>query len=73
MGAKENVARWQVQVENLKKEKELLKNAESRLAMELESIRREHSAQAMLTASLQAIQVCASLIKSFCLDVQLYR
>ena len=67
MGAKENVARWQVQVENLKKEKELLKNAEKRLAMEVDSIRREHSAQAMLTASLHAIQVMANQIASlFC-------
>ncbi|CAL1544987.1 unnamed protein product [Lymnaea stagnalis] len=56
MSAQENVARWQVQVENLKSEKELLKNAEKRLRMELESKGREKSSQSLLLASLQAIQ-----------------
>ena len=50
------MARWQVQVENLKKERELLKNSERRLAMELDSIRREQTSQSMLMSSLQAIQ-----------------
>ncbi|KAK6990642.1 nucleoprotein TPR [Biomphalaria glabrata] len=56
MSAQENVARWQVQVENLKTEKELLKNSEKRLRLELESKEREKNSQAMLMASLQAIQ-----------------
>ncbi|KAH9490602.1 hypothetical protein Btru_033804, partial [Bulinus truncatus] len=56
MSAQENVARWQVQVENLKAEKELLKNAERRLRLELESRERERNSQTMLMASLQAIQ-----------------
>merc|ERR1719483_887871 len=54
--AQENVARWQVQTDNLKKERELLKNCERRLAMELDSVRREQTSQTMLLASLQAIQ-----------------
>ncbi|BFY99561.1 hypothetical protein BsWGS_02600 [Bradybaena similaris] len=56
MGAQENVARWQVQVENLKAEKELLKNSEKRLIMELDNMRREQTSQSLLMASLQAIQ-----------------
>ncbi|XP_059140232.1 nucleoprotein TPR-like isoform X2 [Physella acuta] len=56
MAAQENVARWQVQVENLKAEKELLKNQEKRLRLDLESIRREQTSQTLLMTSLQAIQ-----------------
>ena len=56
MNAQENIARWQVQTENLKKERELLKNCERRLSMELDSVRREQTSQTMLLASLQAIQ-----------------
>lgn len=57
MSAQENVARWQVQVDNLKAEKELLKNSEKRLIMELDNMRREQTSQSLLMASLQAIQV----------------
>lgn len=70
MAAQENVARWQVQVENLKAEKELLKNQEKRLRLDLESIRREQSSQTLLMTSLQAIQVTS--IQSPCINISQY-
>jgi len=57
MAAKERLTRAEVQCQNLRAEKELLKTSESRLLHEKESVIREQRSQSQLMANLQAIQV----------------
>ncbi|XP_060076894.1 nucleoprotein TPR-like [Ylistrum balloti] len=56
MLSKENFARTDTQAQNLRVEKELLKQSELRLLQDVESMRRERHSQAMLMANLEAIK-----------------
>ncbi|XP_054717730.1 nucleoprotein TPR-like [Uloborus diversus] len=56
MVAQEKLAKSEVTIENLKAERDLLKNVESRLLQEKESIAREQQHQTKLMANLQAVQ-----------------
>lgn len=56
MGAQEMVTRLQVQCQNLRLEKDLLKSAEARLLQEKENLLREQGSQNILLTSLQTIQ-----------------
>ncbi|CAH1773591.1 unnamed protein product, partial [Owenia fusiformis] len=56
MSSQENLARAQVQCDNLRAEKQLLKTAEERLILEKESLYREQRSQNVVLANLQTLQ-----------------
>ncbi|GIY63121.1 hypothetical protein CDAR_492362 [Caerostris darwini] len=56
MKAQEKISRADVTIENLKAERDLLKNVEARLLQEKESVVREQMYQSKMMANLQAVQ-----------------
>lgn len=59
----------EARLENMTAEKDLIKNSEQRLSLELESLRRERHTQTMLMANLQTIQVRSHLV---CIHVSFF-